>query len=301
MKQSKIAIIGAGAVGSTTAYALMLQDLTAEIILIDVKKEHCKGEILDLSDSISFSVTSKIRGGNIEDAKNVDIIIITAGIPQKPGQIRDELINTNKRIVSAIMKDLQPINKQAKIIMVTNPLDTLTYIAQQKSGLPKSQVFGTGTFLDTQRIRGLLSNKFQIAEQSIHAYTLGEHGDTQFVAWSCATIGGIPISSFPQLTKENLKTLSEEARNKANEIIQYKGATFFGISACVAAICENIIFDQKRVLPLSVYMENFGVCLSMPSVLGKNGIEKILEIPLNTNEKKLLAMSAKKIKQTMSI
>ena len=292
MEHAKIAIIGAGAVGSTTAYALILKNIAGELILIDINKELCKGQVHDLSDALPFSTTSQVRVGTLKDAAQADIIIISAGKRQKVGQKRIELLKTNCAIMQQIISDMKPINPEAIIIIVSNPLDTLTLCAQQASDLDRSQVFGTGTFLDTQRLRGILSKKLTIAEQSIHAYILGEHGDTQFAAWSTATIAGIPIIEFPEITETDLENFAQEAKNRAYEIIECKGATYFGIATCVAAICENIIYDTKRVLPLSVYTEAFKVCLSMPAVLGESGIEQILPPPLSAKEQLQLENSA---------
>ena len=300
MRHTKIAIIGAGAVGSTTAFALILKNIAAEIILVDINKERCKGEMLDLSDALAFSGTSKIRSSSIEDVKDADIIIITAGIAQKPGETRVDLIKTNKKIVTSIIRDLKPIAQHSIIIVVTNPVDAMTFFALKESGLEPSRVFGTGTILDTQRIRGLLSRKLNIAEQSIHAYILGEHGDSQFPAWSSARIAGVPIENFPGITKKDLDAFAIEARQKAYEIIKCKGSTFFGIAACTTAICENIVLDQKRIAPLSVFIEKFGLCLGMPATMGCEGIEQIIETPLNKKEEEQLKLSAEKIRETIN-
>ncbi len=296
MKHKKIAIIGAGAVGSTTAYALMLKNIIAEIILVDIDEERCKGEILDLSDA-SFCSTSKIHGGTAQDAAQADIIIIAAGIRQKPKQTRIELIATNRSIISAILEQIRPISLHTIIIMVTNPVDILTLDAQQSSGLPRNQVFGSGTFLDTQRLCGILAKKLNIASQSIDAYILGEHGDTQFPAWSNAYIAGIPLHDFPQINQKELNQIAEKTRKKAYEIISCKGATYYGIATCVATMCQAIIFDQKLVMPLSCYIPSFDVCLSMPAVLGENGIEQILPIPLNEKEQQQLSHSAEHLQK----
>jgi len=296
MKSTKISVIGAGAVGSATAYALMLRDVATEIALVDIDQMRCEGEILDLSDALSFSRASKIKRGTIEDARESKIIVICAGKPQKPGQKREELLEINKKVVTSIVNDLKPTNKDAIIIVVTNPVDIMTYYAQQTSDLPKNQIFGTGTFLDTQRIRGLVAKKLDIADQSVHAYALGEHGDTQFVAWSSATVAGKPITTFEGMGKETLDQFLEKTRTKAQEIIKCKGATFFGIAACVSAICENIMYDRKYVLPLSTYLPAFEICISMPVVLGKKGIEKIIDVPLSQEEHQLLKLSTNKLK-----
>jgi L-lactate dehydrogenase len=297
MKHSKIAIIGAGFVGSTTAYALLLQNIVAEIILVDINEIRCRGEILDLSDALSFDGASQIRSGSSSDAAQADIIIIAAGKPQKMNESRTELLAANTEVINAIFKEIKPINQGAIVIVITNPVDLITYQAQQIAGLPHNQVFGSGTFLDTQRLRSIIGHKLHISEQSVDAYILGEHGDSQFAAWSSAKIGGIPLSEYPGVQQKDLEVLAIEVRDKAYEIISCKGATYYGIAACVARICKAIIFDQKLVLPLSVYNEKFNICLSMPVVLGENGVEKILSVPLNDNEEKKLAESAKTLKE----
>lgn len=297
MKHSKIAIIGAGFVGSTTAYALLLQNIAAEIILVDINEMRCHGEILDLSDALSFDGTSKIRSGSARDAAQADIIIIAAGKRQKINESRTELLAANTEIINAVFKEIKPINTHAIVIIITNPVDLITYQAQQIAGLPRNQVFGSGTFLDTQRLRNIVGHKLNISEHSVDAYILGEHGDTQFAAWSSAKIGGIPVLDFSGITEKDLQTMATEARNKAYEIISCKGATYYGIAACVARMCKAIIFDQKLILPLSVYNEQFDICLSMPVVLGENGVEKILSVPLNNNEEKKLNESAKTLKE----
>ncbi len=295
MKHSKIAIIGAGTVGSTIAYTLLLKTITAEVILVDIDQTRCHGEILDLSDAMFFNGASMIRAGSPSDAAQADIIIISAGKPQKPGETRLDLFTTNKAIIANIFTSIKPINPQAIVIMVTNPLDPLTMLAQKLSGLPAHQVFGTGTFLDTLRLRGLIAQKTDVAAESINAYVIGEHGDSQCAVWSSADIAGTSITQFPGMHQKDLDLIAQQAKDKAYEIIQCKGSTAFGIAACVAKICEAIIFNQKIVIPLSIYIEEYKTCLSMPVILGENGIEKILSIPLNDNEQKTLTDAAQQL------
>jgi len=296
MKHSKIAIIGAGSVGSTTAYALILKSIAAEIILIDIDEPRCHGEILDLSDALTFDGSSKIRSGSSADAAQADIIIIAAGRAQKPGETRRELLTTNKKIIADIFATIKPINPAAIIIMVTNPVDPLTALAQSISDLPIHQVFGTGTFLDTLRLRGHIAEKFNIARESIHAYIIGEHGDSQCVAWSSAEIAGTPITQFPDMHEKNFEAIAQKVKNIAYDIIACKGSTHFGIATCVAKICNAIVFDQKLIMPLSTYIKDYDVVFSMPVVVGENGIEKIIPIPLNDNERKNLELSAEQLK-----
>lgn len=299
MRQPTIAIFGAGAVGTTTAYSLILNHIPAKILLIDIDQARCTGEILDLEDATGFNPTTSIASGTAQQAGKADIIVIAAGARQKPGQSRIELLDTNKKVVSSIVEKIKPINPKAIIIVVTNPLDILTLLVQEKAGLPRNQILGTGTFLDSQRLRILLSRKLNIAIPSIHAYILGEHGDTQFPAWSCSYIGGIPILNFPSLNKNELDHIAQEAQKKAYDIINCKGSTFYGIGHCVAALCETIIFDQKRIVPLSCYDDEFNICLSKLAVLGAQGIETILPLKLSTDEQEKFQKSAQHL-QTFS-
>jgi L-lactate dehydrogenase len=292
MKHSKIAIIGTGNVGSTTAYALMLKNIVAEILLIDINKQRCIGEFLDLSDALAFNFTSKIREATLAEIAAADIIIITAGIAQKPGQSRVDLLKTNKKIMDEICKDLTPLNPQAVIIVVTNPVDLLTLHVQQIVNHPRTQIFGSGTYLDSQRLRLMLALKFNVALENVQTYILGEHGDTQFPAWSLTQIGGKPILSLKELSQQDLVNIADEVKQKAYNIISCKGSTFYGIAACVASICESIIFDQERIIPVSMYDEEFGICLSMPCIIGQTGIEKRFSIPLDKNELENLKKSA---------
>ncbi len=296
MINTKIAIIGTGAVGSTIAYALILKDLPVDITIIDVDEQRCRGEFLDLSDALPFCNGSTINQGLINDAKNADIIVIAAGKKQEPGQDRIALLKTNKKIIETIMKDIQPLAPHAIIIMVTNPVDSLTYYAQQCTKLPRNQIIGSGTFLDTQRLRYLLSKKLDLAEQSIHAYILGEHGDTQFVAWSAAQVAGTPLTQL-EITSHELNKIAQTTKDKAYEIIACKGSTYYGIGTCIMALCRTIIFDQKKVTPVSCFIQEYDVCMSMPVILGKNGIEHILPIPLNDHEKKLFEHSAQTLRK----
>lgn len=297
MKQTKVAIVGAGVVGSTAAYTLMMHNLASKIIMIDIEDIRCKGEVEDLSDAIPFSNTSQVTKGTLQDAGQADIVVITAGFPQKPGQSRHELLKKNADIIKNIIAGMKPLNPELIIIMVSNPTDILTLVAQEASGLAKNQVFGSGTLLDTQRLRLLISEKTAIAQQSIHVYVLGEHGDSQFACWSSATIADIPLLAYEGLTKKELDAMAEKAKMKAYDIIACKGSTAFGISACIAAYCQNIIFDTKRVTPVSCYSKEYDICLSMPAVLGKKGIEKILIPPFDDEEKKQLQKSVAILKR----
>jgi L-lactate dehydrogenase len=297
VKHSKIAIIGAGFVGSTAAYALLLKKITAEVILVDINETRCHGEILDLSDACGIDGSSCIRSGNAQDAAQADIIIIAAGKPQKQGESRLDLLKTNKAIIADIFASIKPINPQAIIIMVTNPLDALTIHAQTLSGLPHNQVFGTGTFLDSLRLREIIAQKVGISKESVNAHIIGEHGDSQIAVWSCAEIAGTPLHQFPGIVQQDFAVIEQQVKDKAYDIIACKGATYFGIATCIATLCEAIIFNQKLIIPLSVYMQQYKIYFSMPAVLSENGIEKIIELPLNTDEQQKLSYSIKLIQK----
>lgn len=299
MKHAKIAIIGAGAVGAATAYAIMWKNIAAEIMLVDVDHKRCKGEVLDLSDTVPFSCTSCLHEGTPTEAGQADIIIISAGARQKPGQTRAQLLGANWNIVTSIIQSLNPINKQAIIILVTNPVDCLTYCAQQISGLPKEQVIGSGTYLDTQRLTGLIARHILLSQQSIQAFVLGEHGDTQFAAWSSAHIAGIPIKKYPGITEDILQKIETDTKNRVYEIIECKQATYYGVAACIADMCECIIFNQRRVIPVSCYAQEFGICLNIPVVLGEKGIQTRIPLFLDNREQLLLEKSATSIKKLL--
>lgn len=292
---TKIAIIGTGAVGTTIAYACIMRNVCAEVMLVDVDENKCQGEAMDLADALSFSETSKITQVNLKQAAQADIIIIAAGKPQKPGQARTELLDANKSIIKNITEKLQPINPKAVIIMVTNPVDTLTLYAQSLIKLPKEQVFGSGTLLDSQRLRNLISQKLNIAEESIHAYIVGEHGKTAFAVFSGAHIAGTPITKFIELPE--LETLAETAKQKVYDIIACKGFTNYGVATCVAAMCENIIFDQNRIMPISCYLAEYDMCMSIPAAVGAKGLSHIFMPSLNHDEEKLFKKTVAKLQE----
>lgn len=296
----KISIIGAGAVGSTIAYTTMIKNLASEIVLIDLNKEKQEGEVLDINDGLSFSESGKVIAGDYKDAKDSDIIILTAGVAQKQGETRLDLVFRNKEIAISIFKQIGEIKPSCIIVVVSNPVDIITNIVQEISGLPKNQVFGSGTCLDTARLRTIISEKFNISSEQVEGFMLGEHGDTEFVAWSTVSIEGKKATNL--LSKEDMDSIESEIKNKAYSIISKKGATFYGIAMVVADIIEAIIFNQNKILPVSTQFDSMGdlcgnVCLGNPNIVGSGGIVKNWSIDITEEEKTKLKNSADTLKQ----
>lgn len=302
--QSKIAIIGAGAVGATTAYTATLKNLAAEILLIDVNETKEEGEVMDIADGLSLVETGCVRCADFKDARDADIIVITAGAPQKQGETRLDLVKKNVEIQKSIFKQIGKLKSTAIIIMVANPVDILAHLAQKLSGLPRNQVFGSGTTLDTMRFKATLAKKLGVSPQSVHGYVLGEHGDSEFIAWSSVTVGGVSADKLKQITTKDKQGIEKKVKKEAYEIINRKGATFYGIALVLSDIIEAVLFNQHKIMPVSSLLTNChgvsGVCLGMPAVIGRNGVEKIWPLALNANEKKKLQKSAKVLEQYLS-
>lgn len=285
-------------VGSTIAYAGIISQLAADIVLIDIDPDKCKGEVLDLQDSLGFcNGQTNISSGSMTDLGTADIIIIAAGARQKPGQSRLDLLTINTDIVASIINHGKPFKSTALIMVITNPVDILTQSVFEQSGLPANQVFSTGTYLDTIRINHLLAQELDVPVQDIKAFVIGEHGDSQVVAWKAATIGGWPLVDFPSATEEKLKSVEKRAIGMANEIISCKGATHYGIAMAAVRLCSIIINDSQELIPLSFYQPAYGVCLSMPVLLGKSGLASPTSLVLSMQEKEKLANSASAIKK----
>eukprot|EP00835_Amoeboradix_gromovi_P006170 NODE_678_length_5296_cov_0.345776.p3 type:complete len:302 gc:universal NODE_678_length_5296_cov_0.345776:1189-284(-) len=293
----KIAIVGAGSVGATIAYALILHKVAAKIFLVDPIEAVVRGQVYDLEDALFLSNTSIIQG-SYADVSTADIIVITAGAKQKPGESRDDLIDRNLSILKSILSSFTP-KPDAIILLVSNPVDVLTMLAQSVSSLPRNQIIGSGTFLDSMRLRHRLSTELKVQDNSVHAYVMGSHGDTQFVGWSCSAVAGSPISAV--LTREQQAAISKEVMRKAYDIIDLKGATYFGIGACVASLCQSILLDQKSVRPISVYHPKYEAVISWPCVIGSTGAERIVEIPLNEEEQGKLDICASTVKNTFNL
>ncbi len=282
-------------VGSTIAYASMIKDLAAEIILIDVNKQRQEGEVLDLSHGAFGTDTGGIYNGDYTDCRNVDVIVITAGASQKPGQTRLELIEINAGILRDIAESIGEIQQHTKILVVSNPVDVLTMLAKEIFPVSKNQIFGSGTYLDTSRLRLLLSQKLQISAHNTHAYVIGEHGDSAFVPWSIATAaGGRKIQDI--LSEEERNEIEQGVRKAAYEIISKKGSTYYGIGIVVAEILESILFNKKKVITVSTIPgAGYGItdiCLGIPSIISANGIESVWQLSLEESEIEKLQNSA---------
>ncbi|KAI7863853.1 lactate dehydrogenase [Spinellus fusiger] len=299
LNQSNIAIVGSGSVGASIAYALMLKEVTSEIIMVDTLQDLAKGQALDLGDA-GLVCSTKVHRGTHKEASQADIIIITAGVKQKEEESRTDLIDRNYKILQTILGEMQPIRIDAILLLVSNPVDVLTAIAQKLSGLPPHQVIGSGTFLDSCRLRIYIADTLHVNSSAVHVYVLGEHGNSQMIAWSAATVGGKPLLSFPEIKTLDKDDVYETIMNKAMEIIRLKGSTHYGIGACAADLCSSILQNKLDIRPVSVYVDKYDTVISMPSKLGRNGIEAVYDIPLSEKEESQLLKSVKVMKSMIN-
>ncbi len=296
----KAAIVGCGFVGSASAFALMQSGLFSELVLIDADKSRAEGEALDISHGLPFSKPMQIYAGTYDDISDAAVIIVTAGAGQKPGETRLDLVKKNVGIFKSIIPEITKHNKNGILLIVANPVDVLTYAAKQLSGFPGNRVFGSGTVLDSARLKYLLGEHLGVDSRSIHAFIIGEHGDSEIAAWSSANVSGVPLHKFCEMRGhynhvKAMREISENVKNSAYEIIEKKKATYYGIAMSVKRICEAIVRDEKSVLPVSSVQtgeEINGVALSMPAIVGKHGVEGLVPIELNDKEKAALRESA---------
>jgi L-lactate dehydrogenase len=305
----KVVIVGAGAVGSTFAYALAQKTLADEIAIIDVNREYAEGQVLDLAHGLPYYPSVDIFVGSKEDYADAHVIVITAGAKQSPGESRLELLQRNTRIIESIIDDITSQNPQAIVVVTSNPVDVLTHVALKRSGWPKNRVLGSGTVLDSARFRYLLSQHCNVDVGNVHAYILGEHGDTEFAAWSMTHIGGVPIDEYCPVCdvcdnwEEKREEVVKTVRESAYHIINYKGATYYAIGMALTRIVGTILQDQRSVLTVSTLLEGeYGiddVCLGVPCVVGKDGVSQVIEANLSVDEQKLLDKSAKTLKNAL--
>ena len=304
----KVMLVGDGAVGSSYAYAMALQGIAEEFGIIDVVKERTEGDALDLLDATGYTYPKKIYAAEYSDCKDADLVVITAGAPQKPGETRLDLVNKNLRILSTIVKPVVESGFQGIFLVAANPVDILTYATWKFSGFPKERVLGSGTSLDTARLRVAMADLTGIKDpRSMHAYIMGEHGDSEFAAYSSASIGSLPFLDWDKehdVSKETLEKIEDDVRNKAYEIINKKGATFYGVAAALARISKAILRDEDTVLPVSAYMDGqYGindVYIGTPAVVCADGIKQVIEVPLNEEEQTKMTESAKTLKQVLN-
>lgn len=303
--RQKVALVGDGAVGSSYAYAMMQQGIAEEFVIIDVVKEHTEGDALDLEDAQVFTSPKHVYSGDYDDCSDADVVVITAGAPQKPGETRLDLVNKNLKIMQSIIKPLVASGFDGIIVVAANPVDILTYAAQKFSGFPKERVFGSGTSLDTTRLQVALGNKLGLDPRSINAYIMGEHGDSEFAAYEEATVGSVPLISLAKkagLSMDDLFQIEDDTRNKAYEIINRKGATFYGIGTALMRITKAILNDENAVLPVGAPMNGeYGlndIYIGTPAVVNASGIAQVLEVPLSDSEMKKMQDSAATLKKT---
>ena len=304
----KITIIGAGSVGSTIAYSMAATDLASEIVMIDIDKEKLQGEVLDISQGTCFRNPISIIAGDYYDAKDSDIVIITSGIARKPGQTRIELTQTNVEILKSITPELVKAAPNAKYVIVSNPVDIMTYVFTKISGLPEKQIIGSGTLLDTARLRTGISNHFNVAMKNIHAYVFGEHGDTSFIPWSAALVSGMHIDEYFELMKSrnpeypaiDKDAMLQYVQKSGGTIIANKGATFYAVSMAVINLCSVLVAAYPSITTVSTMMHGeYGiedVCLSTLNLVGPDGATGKLPMRLTDDEIEKLQMSADALK-----
>lgn len=301
----KAAIIGCGFVGSASAFALMQSGLFSELVLIDANPAKAEGEALDISHGLPFARPMDIHAGTYAEVADAAVIIVTAGASQKPGETRLDLVKKNVAIFKSIMAQVKPLNCQGILLVVANPVDILTQTAVKYSGLPENRVIGSGTVLDTARLKYLLGEHLSVDSRSVHAFIIGEHGDSEIAAWSSANVSGIPLHDFCEMRghfnhQAAMHRIAESVKNSAYEIIEKKQATYYGVAMAVKRICEAVIRDEKSILPVSSMLHGFcgidGVALSMPAIVGKDGMEGLVPIQLSDAEKAALCLSAQKLK-----
>ncbi|MFW6381001.1 MAG: L-lactate dehydrogenase [Bacillota bacterium] len=299
--KDKIAIIGAGFVGSTIAYAIMNWGLASEIALIDINEEKARGEAMDLGHGASFVKPVRITSGGYEECKDARLVIITAGANQQPGETRLELVQKNTEIFREIVPAITQHTKEAILLVVTNPVDILTYVTQKISGLPQNRVLGSGTVLDTSRFRYLLSQHCHLNPGNVHAYVIGEHGDSEVAAWSLTNIAGISFDRYCQLCPRSCEQgfkgrISKEVKESAYRVIEKKQATYYAIGLATTRIVESIFRDENSILTVSSVLDGqyglHNIALSLPSVVGHNGVENVLSLDLLEKEEQDLVESA---------
>lgn len=307
-RKQKVGIVGAGSVGATIAYACMVRGVGKHISLFDVAKAKLTAEVLDLNHGLMFVPEAQLDGSDdIEILKGADAVVVTAGAKQKPGQTRIDLAETNAAICRKLIPEIFRVAPDAIVLMVTNPVDVLTYVALKISGLESRRVLGSGTVLDSSRFRFLVAQHCQVAVQNVHAYIAGEHGDSEIPLWSSASIGNVPLDQwiYPnRLTAAQRTAIFENVRTSADQVIAGKGATNYAVGLAVSSILQAILWDEGRVLPVSSLLTKYrgldDVCLSMPAIVNRRGVEYALPVPMSAEEDEGLRKSAEAIRGVIS-
>lgn len=306
-ENQKIIVVGNGAVGSSYTFALVTQNIAQEIGIIDIDVDKAEGDAIDLSHALAFTSPKKIYSADYSDCRDADIVVITAGAAQKPGETRLDLVNKNLKIFKTIVEKIVASGFDGIFLIATNPVDILTYATWKFSGFPKHKVIGSGTSLDSARFRQSIAELVGVDARNVHGYILGEHGDTEFPVWSHANVAGLQIYEWvkdhPETDEEELVNLFFNVRDAAYTIIEKKGATFYGIAVALARITKAILNDENAVLPLSVYLNgHYGledIFIGAPAIVNRRGIQNVIEIPLTDAEKEKYHYSAEKLKEVM--
>lgn len=305
----KIGIIGCGNVGMTVAYTLISHGLCTELVLIDVNKQKAESEAMDLGHCLPFLAPMQIYSGDYADLIDAEMIVIAAGVGQRPGETRIDLVHRNADIFNEILKNIVAVNTDCILLIVSNPVDILTYVALKASGFPPSRVIGTGTVLDTARLKYLVGEKLGVDYRNVHSFIIGEHGDSELAVWSGANVSGINIDDFCPLCHNchrmaDLYELYDDVKNSAYEIIRGKGATYYAIAQATRRIIEAIFGDENSILPVTAYLEGqYGlndICMSIPSIVGAGGVKHVLDIPLSDSEYAALMASANTLRQVIN-
>ena len=309
MNPRKVAVVGCGFVGSASAFALMQSGLFSEMVLIDANFKKAEGEAFDISHGVPFTRPIKIYAGDYDDLADTAIVVITAGAAQKPGETRLDLVHKNINIFKSIIPEIVKRDFQGILLIVANPVDILTYTALKLSGYAPNRVIGSGTVLDTARLKERLGEHLEVDSRSVHAFIVGEHGDSEIAAWSSANVSGVPLRNFYEMRgrhkyEKAAARIADTVKNSAYEIIEKKKATYYGIAMSVRRICEAIVRDEKSILPVSGQMHGeYGiddVVLSMPAIVGKDGLESLVPIELDEEEQKKLKESAETLKGVLA-
>lgn len=306
--KGKVAVIGAGFVGATSAYALMNAGTASEIVLVDIDRDKLEGEVLDLDHGIMFVPPVRIRAGDYEECSDAEVVVLTAGANQKPGESRLDLLKKNVKVFRDIIPKTLDSGFEGTFLVVTNPVDILTYVTLELSGFEPHRVIGSGTLLDTARFRYLVSKRCEIAPQNVHAHIIGEHGDSEVAAWSAVNIAGIPFDSFCESCSrpcgtEEKRSIFDSVKESAYRIIDKKGATYYAIGLSVRRIVQALLRDENSVLTVSSLLSGIygieDVCLSLPSIINRGGVASVLELPLNDQEADALRSSAAKLAEAL--